>query len=152
LTIIDELRRSSTMAMHHSAAHINVAHAAIAETRAATRTLAGATVLQIVPTLEPSHASRVAVAAAPALVRAGGRPIGAGEGGPLAAELQSFGGEWQSYPDTTFNPIKLRSNVELLARVVENEQIDVVHARSAGAAWSALPIAERYGIKLVTEL
>lgn len=116
------------------------------------RTLAGSTVLQIVPSLRPSPASRVAINVAHALVRAGGRAIVAGEDGALINELKSFGGEWLSYADTTFNPLKLRKNVELLANLLAREPIDIVHARSAGAAWSALPAAERSRVKLITEL
>lgn len=116
------------------------------------RTLAGSTVLQIVPSLRQSPASRVAINVAHALVRAGGRAIVAGEGGTLVNELKGFGGEWLSYADTTFNPLKLRQNVELLANLLAKEPIDIVHARSAGAAWSALPAAERSNAKLVTEL
>lgn len=115
-------------------------------------TLAGSTVLQIVPALHPSSASRVAINVAHALVRAGGRAIVAGEDGALVDELKGFGGEWLSYADTTFNPLKLRQNVELLANLLAKEQIDIVHARSAGAAWSVLPAAEQSDAKLVTEL
>jgi glycosyltransferase involved in cell wall biosynthesis len=122
------------------------------EAPAQAHTLAGSTVLQIVPALHPSSASRVAINVAHALVRAGGRAIVAGEDGALVDELKGFGGEWFSYADTTFNPLKLRQNVELLASLLAKEQIDIVHARSAGAAWSVLPAAERSDAKLVTEL
>jgi glycosyltransferase involved in cell wall biosynthesis len=116
------------------------------------RSLAGATVLQIVPSLRKSSIARMALNVAHALVQSGGRAIVAGEDGTLVGELKAFGGEWLSYSDTTFNPIKLRRNVELLAKFLTTEQIDIVHARSAGAAWSALPVAERLGVRLVTEL
>jgi len=122
------------------------------EAPAQAHTLAGSTVLQIVPALHPSSASLVAINVAHALVRAGGRAIVAGEDGALVDELKGFGGEWLSYADTTFNPLKLRQNVELLANLLAKEQIDIVHARSAGAAWSVLPAAERSDAKLVTEL
>ena len=123
-----------------------------AEQRIAPRTLAGATVLQIVPSLTPSPASRIAVNVAHALVRAGGRVIVAGEDGTLAQELKGFGGEWLPYADTTFNPLKLRRNLEVLADLLARDQVDIVHARSAGAAWCAIPAAERTGAKVVTEL
>jgi glycosyltransferase involved in cell wall biosynthesis len=124
----------------------------VAEQRIVPHTLAGATVLQIVPSLTPSPASRIAVNVAHALVRAGGRVIVAGEDGALAHELKGFGGEWLPYADTTFNPLKLRRNVEVLAELLARDQIDIVHARSAGAAWCAIPAAERTGAKVVTEL
>ena len=122
------------------------------EAPALARTLAGSTVLQIVPSLRQSAASRIAINVAHALVQAGGRAIVAGEDGVLINELNGFGGEWLSYADTTFNPLKLRKNVELLAKLLAREEIDIVHARSAGAAWSVLPAAQRSRAKLVTEL
>jgi glycosyltransferase involved in cell wall biosynthesis len=139
---LEELRRSSAVVFVDS----------VANTPLPTRTLAGSTVLQIVPTLADSHAARATLNIALALVRAGARAIVASEGGPRVGELQSFGGEWKSYSDTMFNPIKLKGNVEHLARLMTTEHVDIVHARSASAAWSAQPVAERLGIKLVTEV
>ena len=116
------------------------------------RTLAGATVLQIAPSLREGRTARVTVNVAHALVRAGARAIVASEGGPLADVLKGFGGEWLAYPDTTFNLFKLKRNVEWLADLLMREQIDIVHARSTGAAWSAVPALERVNAKFVTEL
>ncbi len=116
------------------------------------RGLAGATVLQIVPALRPSRTAQVAVNVAQALVRVGARAIVAGESGPLVETVKSFGGEWIEYPDTTFNFLKLKSNVELLAKLLKRERIDIVHAKGVGAAWSALPAVEHVGASLVTEL
>jgi glycosyltransferase involved in cell wall biosynthesis len=116
------------------------------------RSLAGATVLQIVPSLRAGRTAQVAVNVAHALVRAGGRAIVAGEIGRLADDLKSFGGEWIAYPDTTANFFKLRNNVELLAKLFARERIDIVHAKSIGAAWSALPALQHSGAKFVTEL
>ena len=64
--------------------------------RGAPKTLAGATVLQITPSLRETRAGQVAVNVAKALVQAGARAIIASEGGPLVERLKSFGGEWIS--------------------------------------------------------
>jgi glycosyltransferase involved in cell wall biosynthesis len=122
------------------------------ETRVSPRTLAGATVLQIVPSLRAGRTAQVAVNVAHALIRAGARAIVAGESGPLVDMLKSSGCEWLAYPDTTFNFFKLKRNVEFLAKLLTSEQIDIVHAKSIGAAWSALPAVEHAGAKFVTEL
>ena len=116
------------------------------------RTLAGATVLQIVPSLREGPAGYVAVNVAEALIKAGARAIVASDTGPLAEKLIGFGGEWISYPGTTFSPLKLRRNVEWLTKLLLREPIDIVHAKSAGAAWCALPAVERVPAKFVTEL
>lgn len=116
------------------------------------RTIAGATVLQIVPSLRESSVGHTTVNVARALVQAGARAIVASESGPLVEQLKSFGGEWMPYPGTTFNLLKLRRNVEWLANLLMREPIDIVHAKSAGAAWCALPAVERVTTKFVTEL
>jgi glycosyltransferase involved in cell wall biosynthesis len=116
------------------------------------RTLAGATVLQIVPALRDTPQVRATVGVARALVHVGARAIVAGEPGELVDELKSFGGEWLPFPNATFNPSKLRANAEALDKFVAAEGVHIVHAKNAGAAWSALLAADRNGIRLVTDL
>ena len=64
------------------------------DTHASPHSLAGATILQIVPALREEPVARTALIVATALVQAGTRALVAGEDGPLAAELQAFGGEF----------------------------------------------------------
>jgi glycosyltransferase involved in cell wall biosynthesis len=122
------------------------------ESRVLPRTLAGATVLQIVPALRDTSQVRTTIGAARALVAVGGRAIVAGERGDLVDELKSFGGEWLPFATTTFNPSKLRANAAALDLFVAAEHVDIVHAKNAGAAWSALVATDRNGIHLVTDL
>lgn len=122
------------------------------KTRVLPRTLAGATVLQIVPALRDSAQTRTTVSAARALVQVGARAIVAGERGALVDELKSFGGEWLPFSTSTFNPARLRGNAELLDKFVASERVDIVHAKNAGAAWSALVATDRNSICLVTDL
>jgi glycosyltransferase involved in cell wall biosynthesis len=122
------------------------------EPRVLPRTLAGATVLQIVPALRDTPAVRTAISAARALVQVGARAIVAGERGELVEELQSFGGEWLPFAPATFNPAKLRANAAMLDQFVATERVHIVHAKSAGSAFSALAATERNGVRLVTEL
>ena len=84
-----------------------------AEARVLPRTVAGATVLQIVPSLQDQAAIRATVDVARTLVQAGARAIVAGEDGPLVEELKSFGGEWLPFVSATFNPISCRTSVPL---------------------------------------
>ena len=58
------------------------------------RSLAGATILQLVPALRDDPAGHAAVDIALTLLQSGARAIVAGEGGPLVGELRAFGGEW----------------------------------------------------------
>ena len=116
----------------------------------APRTLAGATILQIVPVLREEPLAHAAVDTALTLLQAGARAIVAGDGGPLVGELRAFGGEWIPMANDTYNPLALRRNIHMLERMIGNERIDIVHALSAGSAWSALSAISRMPVWLVT--
>ncbi|MFL5052447.1 MAG: glycosyl transferase, partial [Xanthobacteraceae bacterium] len=108
-----------------------------APARTPMRRLPGATVLQIVPALVDEPAARAALNVASALLRSGARALVAGGTGMLIGQLQALGGEWVQYESLTRNPIKLRGNARALSQLIGRERIDIVHAYSAPAAWSA---------------
>lgn len=114
------------------------------------RTLAGATILQIVPALREEPATHAAINVARTLLRAGARALIAADEGPLLTELRSFGAEWIPLANATIDPLKLRRNVRTLEQVVSSERVDILHAQSAGAAWSARIAASRVAVWLVT--
>jgi glycosyltransferase involved in cell wall biosynthesis len=125
-------------------------HSPVGAERILTRTLAGSTVLQVGPALRNDPEGRAALNLAHALLRAGARAIVAGEGGGLVAELQEAGGEWIELAGRTLNPVQLRRNTQELERIVDAERVDIVHAQSAGAAWSARAASRRLRAWLVT--
>jgi glycosyltransferase involved in cell wall biosynthesis len=114
------------------------------------RSLAGATILQLVPALRDDPAGHAAVDIALTLLQSGARAIVAGDGGPLVGELRAFGGEWLPMQNDTFNPLRIRGNARQLANLIAGERIDIVHAQSAGGAWSALAATDRMPVFLVT--
>lgn len=114
------------------------------------RSLAGATILQLVPALRDDPAGHAAVDIALTLLQSGARAIVAGDGGPLVGEVRAFGGEWLPMANDTINPLRIRSNARQLARLIAGERIDIVHAQSAGAAWSAIAATHRQPVFLVT--
>ena len=63
-----------------------------ADLRNKPRSLAGATILQLVPALRDDPAGHAAVDIALTLLQSGARAIVAGDGGPLVGELRAFGG------------------------------------------------------------
>jgi glycosyltransferase involved in cell wall biosynthesis len=121
-------------------------------TRIPRRTLAGATILQIVPALHEEPNARAAVNVAFALLQAGARALVAAEDGPLVEELRAFGGEWVELRNASSNPLRLRRNARALENLIAAERIDIVHAHSAGGAWSARVAAARIAVWLVTTL
>lgn len=114
------------------------------------RSLAGATILQIVPALADDPAGHAAIDIAITLLKSGARAIIAGDGGPLVGELRAAGGEWLPMVNDTANPLRIRRNARVIAGLIAGERIDIVHAQSAGAAWSALQATRRQPVFLVT--
>jgi glycosyltransferase involved in cell wall biosynthesis len=126
--------------------------AAAAEARAPPRTLANATILQIVPSLGDEPAARTAVETACGLMAGGARTMVAGAQGPLIGKLQTAGSEWIPLHNDTVNPLKLRRNAVTLEHMIAAERIDIIHVHGAGAAWSALSAAARLPVWLVASL
>jgi glycosyltransferase involved in cell wall biosynthesis len=118
--------------------------------RSTPRSLAGATILQLVPALRDDPAGHAAVDIALTLLQSGARAIVAGDGGPLVGELRAFGGEWLPMQNDTFNPLRIRSNARRLANLIAGDRVDIVHAQSAGGAWSAIAATDRMPVFLVT--
>src|SRR5690606_35655350 len=109
-------------------------------------------VLQIIASLRDSTEGRTALSIARALVHAGARAIVAAGDGPLVDELKTFGGEWVPFSSVTINPLKLRRNADRLETLLDEARVDIVHAKNAGAAWSALVATGGSGARLVTDL
>ncbi|MGJ0454815.1 MAG: glycosyltransferase family 4 protein [Methylocystis sp.] len=122
-------------------------HATIA---APEQRLAGRTILQIVPDLQSGGAERATVDVAEALSRVGARCLVASRGGRMVSELQSKGGVWAPFPAATKNPFAMALNSVRLARIIRDEGVDIVHARSRAPAWVAYYAARQTGAKLVT--
>jgi glycosyltransferase involved in cell wall biosynthesis len=121
-----------------------------APARPLARQVPGATVLQIVAALTDEPAARAAVNVASALLRSGARALVAGGPGMLVGQLQALGGEWVQFAGSTLNPVKLRSNARALSELIAGERIDIVHAYSAPAAWSARTAIQEAGAWLIT--
>lgn len=114
------------------------------------QSLAGRTVLQIVPDLQSGGAERATIDIAEALSQVGGRCLVASRGGRMVRELQSKGGVWLPFPAATKNPITMALNSVQLARIIRDEGVDIVHARSRAPAWVAYYATRQAGAKFVT--
>jgi glycosyltransferase involved in cell wall biosynthesis len=119
-------------------------------TPAATTSLQGRTILQIIPALDAGGAERTTIDIAAALADAGARALVATEGGRLVGELQARGGIWVPFHAATKNPLQIWGNGHRLARLIVHEKVDLIHARSRAPAWSALMAARKTGRPFVT--
>jgi glycosyltransferase involved in cell wall biosynthesis len=112
--------------------------------------LAGRTILQIIPRIDAGGAERTTIDVAAALVAAGARALVASEGGRLTSELQAVGGLLTPFPAGTKNPIAMWLNSRRLARLLIAERVDIVHARSRAPAWVALMACRIARVPFVT--
>jgi glycosyltransferase involved in cell wall biosynthesis len=109
-----------------------------------------ATVLQVLPRLVQGGVERGTVDVAAALVAAGWNAMVASEGGPMVRELERAGATHMTLPLASKNPFVIRANVDRLAALIAQYDVDIVHARSRAPAWSARSAAKRTARHLVT--
>lgn len=107
-------------------------------------------VLQVVPALDTGGTERATLDISAALVARGDRALVASEGGRLEEELRQAGGGLTRLPVASKNPAALVLNAFRLARLIRNENVDIVHARSRAPAWSALAASRMTGVPFVT--
>lgn len=110
----------------------------------------GATVLQVLPSLDTGGVERGTVEITQAIVAAGGTALVASEGGRLVAAVERAGGRHIRLPLASKNPAVIWLNAGRLARLVRTEHVGLIHARSRAPAWSALLAAHRTGARFVT--
>ena len=108
------------------------------------------TILQIIPELDTGGAELSAIEIADAIVRAGGRALVLSEGGRLAPRITAQGGEFVPFAAATKNPAHILWNAHTIRRMIRDEGVDLVHARSRAPAWSARIAARRAGVPFVT--
>jgi len=120
--------------------------------RAAKAPLAGRTILQIVPPRAARGDEPGTLAIAVALVETGARALVASDSAGLASEVQAVGGLHIPFPASSDNPFAMALNARRLARVLESERVDLVHARSRALAWVALRACRKLKAPLVTAI
>jgi glycosyltransferase involved in cell wall biosynthesis len=104
----------------------------------------------VLPALVTGGVERGAVDMAIAQVAAGWRALVASSGGGMARELMRAGAEHITLPLDTKNPVSIRRNIGVLAELIRNERVDLVHARSRAPGWSAYGAAEATGVPFIT--
>ncbi len=93
-------------------------------------------VAQILPALEEGGVERGTLEIAGALVQRGHRALVVCAGGRMVDELTALGGEHVEMPVGAKSPLTLRY-VPALKELLEEQQVDILHARSRFPAWIA---------------
>ncbi len=112
--------------------------------------LTGKTIAQVIPDLSAGGAERTTVEMAEAITGAGGRAIVISEGGRLEEALQNVGGELVRMKVSSKNPVLIRANAAKMVGLINDEAIDLLHARSRAPAWSARIAALKSDAAFVT--
>jgi len=112
--------------------------------------LKGKTILQVAPELSAGGVERTVLEVTEAIIEAGGRALLASKGGRLEPEFASLGGELIRMDARSRNPLTIKINEGKLRRIIRNEKVDLVHARSRAPAWSAWAAAKAEGVPFVT--
>lgn len=107
-------------------------------------------ILQVLPELRAGGVERGTIEMAQAIQQAGWQAVVASAGGAMVHQLNQIGARHIELPLKTKNPFKLRANAAVLARVIKEHQVDVVHARSRAPAWSAYWAARKTGARFIT--
>lgn len=108
------------------------------------------TILQILPELHTGGVERGTVEVATSIVQYGGNALVASAGGSLEKHLLHAGGKHFTLPLATKNPLKIRKNIDALVKLIEDNDVDIVHARSRAPAWSAYYAAKRTNRPFIT--
>jgi glycosyltransferase involved in cell wall biosynthesis len=108
------------------------------------------TVLQAVPALGSGGAERTALELAAGLVQRGHRALVAAQGGRMAEAWREAGAEHIALALASRNPLTVLANARALARVIREEGVDLVHARSRAPAWAAWLACRATGARFVT--
>jgi glycosyltransferase involved in cell wall biosynthesis len=94
--------------------------------------------MQVVPRLETGGSEQSTVEIAEALIRAGANALVGTAGGRLASAVTRAGGEIIEMPMASKNPATMLANARRLAKLIEERNVSLLHARSRAPAWSAL--------------
>ena len=105
------------------------------------------------PALVDPDLDRTAIDVAAALAEVGARARWSPPPpGRLVSDLQAKGGVWLDFPSATTNPFAMALASRRLRRLLAQEQVDMVHARSRPAGWMSYAATRTAKVPLATSL
>jgi glycosyltransferase involved in cell wall biosynthesis len=107
-------------------------------------------ILQVLPQMRTGGVERGTIEIADAISGSGMRALVASAGGSLLPNLAYAGGEHITLPLASKNPFRIWRNARALEKVIREEKVDIVHARSRAPAWSAWLAAKRTKTPFIT--
>jgi len=111
----------------------------------------GVTILQILPSLsDGGGVERGTVEITEALVENNARSLVVSNGGSGEHKIKRVGGEHFCLPAHSKNPLSIYANIKRIETIINNENVQIIHARSRAPAWSAYYASKRTNIPFVT--
>lgn len=108
------------------------------------------TILQVVPALVSGGVERGTLEIAKTLANKGYKSIVLSSGGPLVEQLEEHGSIHITYDVASKNPLKIWQNAKKIRTIVQEHNVDVIHARSRAPAWSCGLAARATNTKFIT--
>ena len=107
-------------------------------------------ILQVLPALGTGGLERGAVEIAAAITQAGGKAVVASKPGPLLVQLRHAGAIHVSMDLKSKSPFSVLRRARDLQKLIRDQKVDLVHARSRIPAWAAWIACRRENISFVT--
>ena len=107
-------------------------------------------VLQVLPHLNSGGLVSGAIEISNALQKSGHFSYVASNGGRREREITREGGKALKLPLASKNPITIYRNIYRLSKIIKENKINIIHARSRAPAWSAYFAAKRMNIPFIT--
>jgi glycosyltransferase involved in cell wall biosynthesis len=108
------------------------------------------TILQVVPSLIAGGVERGTIDLTKHLINNGYRAIVISSGGPLVQNIIECGAEHIQLKVSSKNPFRIWRNISAIAKIIEDNDVKIVHARSRAPAWSSYYAAKRTNVKFIT--
>ena len=107
-------------------------------------------ILQVLPHLNSGGLVSGAIEISNALQQSGHLSFVATNGGRREREITRVGGKVLLLPLDSKNPFTIFKNIYRLSKIIKDNKINIIHARSRAPAWSAYFAAKKMGIPFIT--
>ncbi len=107
------------------------------------------TILQVVPSLKSGGVESETIEIAQSIVSNGMNSLVISSGGQLVKDLEKGGTTHIQFDVATKNPIKIIKNINKIAKIIRENNVDLIHVRSRAPAWSVYYAAKKTKIPML---
>lgn len=107
-------------------------------------------IMQVIPELGPGGAEQGCIDITGEITRAGAKALVVSNGGPRIHDITRAGGTHIQLPVHSKNPLVMMQNVGRLKKLIDEHDVDIVHARSRAPAWSCYRACKGSDAKFMT--